>query len=1561
MRLIRFDVGTMGPSGLMFCIACRRYRQPEHARPPDACAACGGVTIQPARTTLADDLARLRYLEHELRTWARTGLIDEATRDRLLAPYLEDAALAQQYLDDEAAPVSPAPVPVVEVVAAIAVVPAAAPGEVVPVVAVAELVEPVGVPAAPAPSPAPPAPPGPPPREDPRLLRELRPVFYENLVLLLGAFLVFAGSVYFAIYFWDRLGSVGPLVAGSLLAGYASSFAGTGYLVQRRYHADLSARVLYAIATTILPVAVTLLGQPLAGGGLGLSVLAGAAVTLISVLAYPALWVAASLFQREVGRPFARSFVVMLLAIGWAPLVAHHLPRPVGLLFLYLATLPLLVMYRQIRGIGWVFERATVVYVVGGSAYALLAVATRTSLALEPVLRPAELAPLLVLIATAAIDLDVSWRARAHAVRTTLGAVGVLAHGAAVLAVALAALHPGWRLVTTLATGLLFAVAALRHQRAQALHLALLALAASAVMVLWLPGFSPPRGVAFAGVLLLPLALGTAHLAARWRRHGAIEFARICEVWTVACAVGAALMALGLPRLGPGWTAAALGSLAPRLPALVMLPATAAALALAWRWTRRRGLLGLAVLAAASTVVLLAGMAGAGLATLAATTAGLGLMVALAAAAAGRRGHADAQLGLVDAAMVLAGIGFLATVAAHLGGWPGPDLAPRMLAGVLVAAAAIAVSAQIPRRALDVLAVLALATSCAAALAPVVPLALLAGVLALGLFALDARLRDAVIGAARPFADAWWIAIAATAVQAFHLAETTARLATLASLEATLVAAACFIVAARRSRAWPTYLGLGFLAAAAYGLPAALALDVRPRTVVKACGLAVVAVALLLRAWPRLVRWRTTFLDVPLHLAAIGVPIAWFRPLTLLGTLGDDGSVGSSRLLRALGSALALATLAALVHGSILHAYLAAAALALLAPAAAAALGLSTAAVAPAFAVSALVMLAAAHLARRSRWLRGAVRAGDRPLALFGRWRLPAAASHGALWAPPLARTSALAALAALVLVAGAPVLAGPALALVLLVGYALWRWLAPAPAEHPWIARARLWVHAACAGMVALAGALCQLAEMTTTIVAGAAVMGCLFWFVGEVLARTPWARTRDGARGFLAWSVLLPLIAVAAGAPRDVPLAGLGAVLLALTVTRYRGRYHADRIRLAPSVATMVAAGLVVRGLLVRSGWAEPTAVTLAALALTASLGAWAHWGLRRRVGLGAPRAYASGWALVAAALALASAGAGAPLAASAVVTAAVGLTALGLVTVWFGFAAVDTGRAQHGHPALAGLILVYLHVRIGPFGAGLNAGLDASLAVGAAFLLHLATEVLGRGRLAALAGSARAGARVLPAVATAVLAVAVANGAPGVTTLVLVVLAEAIGLIYALGHRGGGHPLLGLAAAVSCNAGLLLLAQRSDLRDALFYTIPTGVSIVVLARLYRAHLDPGASRALRTLGCLLIYVSGFYQALQFDGGSPALVLGGLTLVGVGLGFALQLRDLFLLSVGFTVLNVLSNLAYYGVHRPLLGWTILTLTGLGLTASGVLFQLRRARLRAWIARTRALLRRWD
>lgn len=1378
----------------MFCTSCRRYQRALPQGPAPYCTGCGGATEVRGARELEEDLGKLGFLVGELELWLRNGAVAAEVRQTLLPEYVLQLELAREHRrwvagwkeeerardaegeherDAEPDPGAdrarssafasadpPRPWPAADAAAAGTAAALGEPTAVEP---------PLGLGAS-LPYPPPAAHYAhyahyahapdlhhvddlPPSSGAGRLMREVRPLVYENFILFLGAFLVFAGSLYFAIYFWERLGSFGPLVAGSLLGVYASGFAGMGYLLQRRYRAELSARVLFGIATAIYPIAVTLAGEPLAHAGphrpeLGLSaststsaaplllLVSGAAVMLWTAAAYPAITVAASLFQREIARPFTRAFLSLLLALGLAPLLLGWAPRPASVAFLYVAALPLAAMYRRVREIGRVYEPATVLYVVAGSAYLLLAIAVRVALLPGAHLALAELAPLAVLLATAAIDLDVEWRRGPRGVRSALGSAGVLAHAVAVLAIVLAFSQPVWRVLTTLGAGALFAVAALRHRRPAALHLALATLTLGLFLVLWLPALAPhswqPRALGFAGALLLPWSLALTQLAARWRRNAAPEYAAPVERWVLICAALTALATLAPLqdhlRLWHGRSE--LRSAA--LPALIMLPATVVTQLLAWRWSRRPAYLTFATSLAVIAALIACRLAGLHAPALALLAAALACAVALASLRA--RG-AEARHGLRDAAIGL----FLLITAAVVGAraWEAPlPLVVELAALVVLAATALAIAAGSRGASFGLLAQLLLGGAAALGLLQLIPAHYVAGVLALAWLALDRLASPLQLGQARPFRHAQVLAWSALAAHVMHLVthfDEPGR--PLPPLEPALVA--LFTVARWR-------LGGGRLA---IGLFAHLAL----------AALALTGVALAL------------FLHIPLH------------SYNAFGTLG--------------------AGLAPLVLGELL------------------------------------------------------------------------------------------------------------------LLGSADERNLLAARAAFSWAA------------------------------------------------------------------------IALAAGALTrfdDLPHVPLGATLSSCAFVVYLGRAHRHGLSLLPSLAgplglgdlarrarlpiLSAACGLAVQHLalhlLSRAGLLEDEALSFAVLSLNAAATGWAHWLARARLSLDEPRAvrFVTPWLGFAALLALASGTAAHP----ALADTALAALSLVLAGVFFSRAAVRDPRLFLGAAAWLAFALLLLRLRLSPIAAALHfpgaagAGvpeLDAITLVALAFACHLIGELLERAKLSALARPAPGFVVALPLLAAAL---ALAEPPP-TASLRHALLFESIGVVYLLSFWRGGPRSLAFLAACFLNAGLFLLWLHTDHRDPLFYAIPAGASIVGLARIYRDNLGPGARRGLHFAGCLLIYFSTYYRVMQFDSGLYPLLLGGLALAGVALGFALQLRDLFLMSAGFLVLDVISNLAFYGVHRPLLGWTLLTATGLGLTAAGVLFQLRRAELTALLSRIRAHLQDWE
>ncbi len=530
-----------------------------------------------------------------------------------------------------------------------------------------------------------------------------------------------------------------------------------------------------------------------------------------------------------------------------------------------------------------------------------------------------------------------------------------------------------------------------------------------------------------------------------------------------------------------------------------------------------------------------------------------------------------------------------------------------------------------------------------------------------------------------------------------------------------------------------------------------------------------------------------------------------------------------------------------------------------------------------------------------------------------------------------------------------------------------------------------RLFAHVAFAAL-ALTGLAVTHALHLTPGPRGMFVLGAFALGVAEGFSRSAPDDLRDAiaARAGFDWAagaLLASAIVGAADLTRLSIFAPLAAAALVVCLQRARhhgqsplyvlaGAWRAPIFSAACVLACAHAAlyALSMAGLLGRDDLPRDD-VALAAVAAVAALAGWAHWMARARLGLddaGATR-YASSWLGLAALLAFAATLSGSS-SQPALVALALSPLSLALAGIWFTRAAVRDDRAFLGAAAWLAFFAILLCLRCSPLAAALRfagdaaiADLDAIALVALAFASHSIGELLDRARLRALARPAVGFVVGLPLVAAALAASSHSAASSLASSLRHALLFESIGVLYLLSFWRGGPRALALVAACFLNAGLFLLWLHTDHRDPLFYALPSGASIVGLARLYRANLGPGARRGLHLAGCLLIYFSTYYRVVQFDSGLYPLLLGGLTLAGVALGFALQLRDLFLMSAGFLVLNVISNLAFYGVHRPLLGWTLLTAAGLGLTAVGVAFQLRRAELSALLNRIRAHLQGWD
>jgi hypothetical protein len=90
-------------------------------------------------------------------------------------------------------------------------------------------------------------------------------------------------------------------------------------------------------------------------------------------------------------------------------------------------------------------------------------------------------------------------------------------------------------------------------------------------------------------------------------------------------------------------------------------------------------------------------------------------------------------------------------------------------------------------------------------------------------------------------------------------------------------------------------------------------------------------------------------------------------------------------------------------------------------------------------------------------------------------------------------------------------------------------------------------------------------------------------------------------------------------------------------------------------------------------------------------------------------------------------------------------------------------------------------------------------------------------------------------------------------------------------------------------------------------------------------------------------------------------ALVFGGVCLLGVAAGMALQIRAYLALGTLFLTLDVVANLLDAGLRDHRVGFLVMTLTGLTIVGGRVLATVKRQEWELVMARVRTQLRGWD
>lgn len=258
---------------------------------------------------------------------------------------------------------------------------------------------------------------------------------------------------------------------------------------------------------------------------------------------------------------------------------------------------------------------------------------------------------------------------------------------------------------------------------------------------------------------------------------------------------------------------------------------------------------------------------------------------------------------------------------------------------------------------------------------------------------------------------------------------------------------------------------------------------------------------------------------------------------------------------------------------------------------------------------------------------------------------------------------------------------------------------------------------------------------------------------------------------------------------------------------------------------------------------------------------------------------------------------------------------------------------------------------------YAPGLRAEHDALFALALGFVLVGVTVQARRAGVRPVEAATRRFAALLP--------IGMAFVLPGEATQEAALLAGGSGLLYAALGAVERSRMFGAFAAAACNLALLIAALAFGLEGLEIYLAPLGLLLLMLGQLFTQSLPHAARNTVRILGGLLLYVPAAAKLAMRVGesvdGTYALVFGGVCLLGVMVGMALQIRAYLALGTLFLTLDIVANLLNAGLRDHRIGFLVMTLAGLALIGGRVLTTLKRREWELLVRKVRVELRGWD
>lgn len=180
-----------------------------------------------------------------------------------------------------------------------------------------------------------------------------------------------------------------------------------------------------------------------------------------------------------------------------------------------------------------------------------------------------------------------------------------------------------------------------------------------------------------------------------------------------------------------------------------------------------------------------------------------------------------------------------------------------------------------------------------------------------------------------------------------------------------------------------------------------------------------------------------------------------------------------------------------------------------------------------------------------------------------------------------------------------------------------------------------------------------------------------------------------------------------------------------------------------------------------------------------------------------------------------------------------------------------------------------------------------------------------------------------------------------------------------------RLGERNIFAALAAITLNAALFFVALSQGFDSSEFYAFPIGLTIIFFATIFKGSLTPDNQARVRTIGGLIAYVPAAMHVTMRSGlaqnGMYSIVFGLICLVGILAGTLMHVRSYLFLGGLFFTLNIVANLVQEGLQNQFVGFVLLTLTGLGLIAVLIIYNLKKEQIHAGFTKFRQRFAKWD